>query len=326
MSTSHSIDEIGKKALCKIIRYVSILWQVFIQLIIYRPELCYIAITVRGIAFYKDSIIVLLVKLMGIKLVFHFHNKGISACQDRWFDNFLYKKVFNNAEAVLLSKYLYPDIRKYITEEHVHYCPNGIPVVKNKRHKLRKTGIVKVLFLSNLIESKGIFILLEACKLLKERGAIFHCSIVGGEGDITSEQLGYKINGLGLKNCVTYLGKKYGLEKENIFFNADIFVHPTLNDCFPLVLLEAMQYSLPIVSTFEGGIPDIVKDGVTGFLIPQRNITVLAEKLELLIFDTKLRKQMGVAGKEKFEKEFTIEKFENQMKNILQDIINKERL
>ena len=73
------------------------------------------------------------------------------------------------------------------------------------------------------------------------------------------------------------MGRKYEKEKEETFAKADIFAFPTYynNECFPLVLLEAMQHSLPVVSTFEGGIPDIVDEGEAGFLVAQKN----AEKL-----------------------------------------------
>jgi glycosyltransferase involved in cell wall biosynthesis len=85
----------------------------------------------------------------------------------------------------------------------------------------------------------------------------------------------------------------------------------------PLVLLEAMQHSLPVVSTFEGAIPDVVEDGVTGFLVLQRDAIALAEKIELLIKNPELRTSMGIAGRKRYENNFTISIFENRLKEIL---------
>lgn len=117
-----------------------------------------------------------------------------------------------------------------------------------------------------------------------------------------------------------YHGKKYNEDKEEYFKHSDIFVFPTFypNECFPLVLLEAMQQGLPCISTNEGGISGIIDDGKTGFIVEKRNPVQLAEKIEVLLKDKKLRKYMGAAGKIKFDEEFTLSKFEEKMECILQ--------
>jgi len=128
----------------------------------------------------------------------------------------------------------------------------------------------------------------------------------------------------GLKGYIDVVGKKYGEEKRTAFKKADIFVHPTFNDCLPLVLLEAMQYSIPIVSTFEGAIPDVVEDGISGFLVPQRDVGALANKLEVLIKDPVLRQKMGSAGRAKYDAQFTLERFERRMVEILNQVAEKK--
>lgn len=112
-------------------------------------------------------------------------------------------------------------------------------------------------------------------------------------------------------------GKKYNEDKKVFFENADIFIFPTLNEAFGLVLLEAMQHHLPCVSTTEGGIPGIIDDGKTGFLVPKHDAETLAEKIQTLLSDAALRQRMGEAGREKYEKEFTLEVFEKRMTEIL---------
>lgn len=324
LGTSNTIDEIGKKGIDKYFRYFSILIQVVKQLIIFRPNLCYLAITAKGPAFYKDAIVALLVKLFGVKIVYHFHNKGVSKKQHKAPDNFLYRKVFKNTNAILLSKHLYADVEKYFNPEHVYYCPNGIPDVAYKQTRIDKThrDTVEILFLSNLIESKGLFVLLEACKILHEKQLPFHCTFVGGVGDATPAQFQMKVRELDLQNKIVYAGKKYGKEKEEVFVNADIFVHPTFEDCFPIVLLEAMQYSLPAISTFEGGIADIIADSKTGFLVPPKDAIILANKLKILIKNPELRIRMGQAARSRYENEFTLNVFEERLKEILNNLVH----
>jgi len=103
LSTSLTIDEIGKKPIRKITRYFKILFKVIVSLIFYNPKVVYIAITSKGPGFYKDFPIALFAKLFRKKLVLHFHNKGVSNYQHRLLDNWLYKILFKNSKIILLS-------------------------------------------------------------------------------------------------------------------------------------------------------------------------------------------------------------------------------
>lgn len=82
-----------------------------------------------------------------------------------------------------------------------------------------------------------------------------------------------------------------------------------------------MEHGLPCISTTEGGIPGIVDDGKTGFLVPKHDVAALADKILLLLSNPDLRCKIGKAGREKFEKEFTLEVFENRMTWILEHIV-----
>lgn len=95
--------------------------------------------------------IAFLAKLFGISLVLHFHNKGVSKNQDRFLDHLLYKILFKNTKVILLSTYLYYDIKKYVKEDSVFYCPNGISEIKFQSNaEILKSDTVQLLFLSNL--------------------------------------------------------------------------------------------------------------------------------------------------------------------------------
>lgn len=322
---SRTIIETGKSSSLKIFRFL-IIWLKFIFKIIFnKPEMCYIALTVSGSAFYKDVFLVAVLRLFRIRRIYHLHNKGVNHFQLKTKYKYLYPFVFNNADIILLSKYLYKDIETYVPLSKVHICPNGIKdeLLKVEHKTISTNERVKILFLSNLIESKGVTVLLEACSILLQRGINFECNFIGAEGNVDANQFNDKVKSLGIENNVNYLGQKYGSDKNDYFINADIFAFPTYFDCFPLVLLEAMSYSLPIISTFEGGIPDEVEDGVTGYIIEQKNVNQLAERLEILILNPELRLKMGDLGREKFEKEFKLDIFENRLNEILQQVIEK---
>jgi glycosyltransferase involved in cell wall biosynthesis len=322
IGTTISMDKIGKHGISKLFRFLIILWKVLWELLKWKPDLCYFAINARGAAFYRDLMVVILFKLFKVKIVYHFHNKGVRSRQDKFVDNLLYRYAFKNSEVILLSKLLYPDIEKYVSKEQVYYCPNGISDKKIEVQQKVVGDLVNILFLSNIMKTKGVFVLLEACKILQDKGLNFFCNFVGGEGDINKKMFQSKVDNLSLNNRIHYAGKKIGLEKEEYFAGADIFAFPTYYhyETFGIVNLEAMQYSLPVISTHEGGIPDVVVDGVTGFLVNKKDPVSLAEKLEILIINPKLRRQMGESGCAKYQREFTLEIFENRLLQILEFI------
>jgi glycosyltransferase involved in cell wall biosynthesis len=236
-------------------------------------------------------------------------------------DHILYQLIFKHSDVILLSKYLYVDIQKYVLERNVHYCPNGIPELNRIEEKGNKSKKITLLFLSNMIVSKGIYILLDACKLLKEKHLDFLCNIIGAETqEISNNVLIEEIKKRDLLDYVEYHGAKYGNEKLLYITLSDIFVSPTYDDCFPLTLVEAMQHSLPVISTFEGGIPDIVINGKTGFLCQQQDAQELADKIQILIEDKDLRVKMGKNGYGHYKNNFTLKHFESNLLKILSAI------
>jgi len=323
---SKKVDESGKVNFRKLLDFAGTWFTLLLQLFRNKPKLCYFALTTTGVAFYRDILLVALLKLFQVKRIYHLHNKGVSNYQNHNAHRFFYNFIFKGADVILLSKYLYSDIQAFVPESKIHICPNGIPeessqLTTQSPKTEAHSSTTKILFLSNLTESKGVFVLLEACSLLKKKGILFGCDFIGGEGDITAAQFEQRVEELKLSEQLNYLGEKYNEEKYKAYSTSDVFVHPTLEDCFPLVLLEAMQYSLPTLSTFEGGIASIVKDAHTGFLVQQYDVIALADKLEILLIKPELRQKMGKAGRAKFKKEFTLPVFEQTLNSILQKVI-----
>ncbi len=332
---SHNVAESGIVNFKKIFSFFITWFRLLFSILRNRPDLCYLAVTVTGAAFYRDLLFVITLKLFRIKIIYHLHNKGISLHQDKFLKRLSYRFVFQNTEVILISKLLYNDIKSFVPYSRVHICPNGIneknnyPLsFKSDNHSLldqEEKKPTKILFLSNLIESKGVYILLNACSILKKKDYLFNCVFIGGESDITISKFNDRIKLLGLGDTVSYEGAKYEDEKIKAFKESDIFVFPTYYyyETFGIVILEAMQHSKPVISTFEGGIPDIIDDGITGFMVPQMDVESLAYAMEILISNSDLRIKMGNAGRKKYEREFTLNIFENKLYNILQKIIDK---
>lgn len=329
LATNRKLQEVKKASFRKLFSLIKICFRVVWNLLGNKYSLCLVSLTASGPAFYKDLIIVGILKIFSVRIVYFFHNKGVEDASVTKINRYLYKFVFSNTRCILVSKFLYPDIKRYVRETDVFYCPLGIPLLDTqgkKRDARRFVTPCRLLYLGNMMHQKGVFVLLEACKILKEQGCCFHCRFVGGWADISAVDFNDYVIKNDLADVATAGGPLFNQEKARAFEESDIFVFPTFYhyETFGLVNLEAMQYGLPIISTFEGGIPDVVLDGQTGFLVPQRDPKALADKLKILIDNEELRKKMGQSGEERYHEIFTVEKFESNMAMILREAIQHQ--
>ena len=325
LTTAKDLTDIGKMGLRKLFQFAQLLYRIRNEVKRLKPQLVYVTPNACGGAFYKDFVVVQLLKAMGCKVVAHYHNKGVVTRQERIPDKWMYRCFFKNIKVILLAEPLYKDIQRFAKRDQVLLCPNGIPESSSANNSVqKKEKLLHIFFLSNLLINKGVLTLLDACRMLKEQGYAFQCDFVGGEtSDMNAESFKQECIKRGIEDCVMYHGKKYGDEKLFFFQKADIFVLPTFNECFPLVLLEAMEQGLPCISSAVGGTPEIVDEGKTGFLVPCREVVPLAERISILLKDEALRKRFGEAGRIKFEEEYTLQRFEENIKRCLEACLQK---
>ena len=128
LTTAKDLAVIGKVGWRKVQQFTKLLTQIRHEVKQLNPQLVYVTPNAKGGAFYKDFIVVQMLKIMGCKIVVHYHNKGISLRQDKILDNILYKSFFKGLKVILLAEPLYNDIKKYVTRVNVFICSNGIPV------------------------------------------------------------------------------------------------------------------------------------------------------------------------------------------------------
>ena len=317
LSSSVTLEQVGRFSFGKVRAVSRLLSEVRRTLREWKPDLVYLTPSATMPGLLKDALTARLVRRKGCKTVLHFHNKGVAAHQDRFVYDRLYRMLFRDASVILLSRLLYPDIRKYVPEERVSYCTNGVSVPAAVR---RPAAVPRILFLSNMIRSKGVSVLVDACRMLQQRGIPFHCSLVGAlSADYPGDSLVAEIREKGLEGCVTFEGPRYGNEKWQALSDADVFAFPSFypDECFPLVILEAMGTGLPVVTTDEGAIPEMVRDGKDGFICPRKDSEALADALGRLLSDPDLRTRMGESCKDRYETFYTKEQFEKNLVEIL---------
>ena len=169
-----------------------------------------------------------------------------------------------------------------------------------------------ILGVGRLIAKKGFADLIRACGLIAERGKSFRCEIIG-EGQLEDELRG-QIERLNVQNRVALSGAKPQLEVRRRLADANVFVLPSIidpnggMDNLPTVIMEAMATGLPIVSTTIGGIPEMVVENETGFLVQPGDAAALADAIEQVIDDRLLAQRLGQGGYERAQQLFSIDK------------------
>ena len=327
VSTSASLDDVGRFSIKKIMRTLAFYRQVLNVVRREQPDLVYFTPSTSGWAFYRDVITIRMLKRRKQNVVLHFHNKPTNAFLHKWYNRCFWKRFFNGVSAIFLGNALARQFEDFTPLcKRVFICPNGIPDnVGDKCEQLQlqreNTHPYTFLFLSNMIETKGVYVLLKACALLKQKGYAFRCKYVGQWFDVTKEAFDAKCALLGIVDCIQALGPKYGEEKNVILQQVDSLVFPTFHEAFGLVVLEAMQYALPVISTNEAAIPDIIEAGNTGWIVEKQDAHALAEKMEWLINHPRENSLMGQAGRKRYEQYFTLEHFEARMVDILSECV-----
>lgn len=161
-----------------------------------------------------------------------------------------------------------------------------------------------VLFLGRLGKGKGVFVLLEATSRLAAAGSPVKLWL-GGDGSIDTCRK--HASDLGIADRVEFLGWVSGEHKARLLGTAGVYCLPSFNEGLPISLLEAMAIGMPVVTTPVGGIPEVVSDGVEGYLVAPGDAEALAAKLAELIGDPDRAKQMGSLGRRKVLDKFAAE-------------------
>lgn len=320
LATAGSMADIGRFRLSKLAGVRRLLAEVRRQVVDFKPDLVYFTPTSSGIPFLKDYLVRRLLRRLGCRVVAHYHNRGVERQSANPFFRKLYTRFFDGLHVILLSERLYPDVSRYVARRHVDFCANGIAPVNVTPKAAPKPGTpLHLLFLSNLLPDKGVYELLDALEILHEQGLDFSCTIVGAETTaISADSFRSEVAKHNLENHIEYAGPLFGADKDSAYSLADVFVFPSKNEAFPLVVLEAMQQALPVVTTDVGALADMVSDDETGIVLPSPAKAVeIADAIARIAAMPDRGRAMGERGRQRFLADFSVDAFEKRFVRIL---------
>jgi glycosyltransferase involved in cell wall biosynthesis len=204
----------------------------------------------------------------------------------------------------------------------------GINLKNYREIKSKRKDKFRILSIGSLQPYKGYEYLLMACVLLKRRNFKFICEIIGG-GELNSS-LEKMIIELGLENVVQLLGRKTEVEVAEYLHNAHCYVQPSIitgsgkMEGIPVALMEAMACKLPVIATKISGLPELIEDPYSGFLVPPTDEVALAERIFWIYENPKSAGELGEHGYKKVKKDFNINKIAPQLKELFEQ--NSEKM
>ena len=256
-------------------------------------------------------------KLFRIPLVLNFHGAELLLIRKKKWVKPLLKFIIGQAQAIFANSSFTASKIKTLRNVNVEWSPYGTTLeVDSRKSEVGSTphpvnGKFKILFVGRHIERKGICYLIEAAKYLPANQ--FEIRIVG-VGDLT-EQLHVIANEVKQSNPdsaeIIFTGKLSPEDLANEYRTANVFTLPAIVDSkgdtegLGVVLIEAMELGLPIVASNVGGIPDVVIDGESGILVPEKDPVALAEAFKRLEANPTLIQKLLAGARKRIDECFT---------------------
>jgi len=249
----------------------------------------------------------------GAKIIFQIHcstyeQKGFKVPQSSW-----------GVDAVIAVS---RGLAQEISGGPVHVVYPGVAIPETSGGQERHDGFPNDRIVGTacrLIPIKGLDHLIQAIATLRPELPDLRLEIAGtGPEQMRLETL---VRTLGLTECVTFLGWQVDLAAAMARWA--VFALPSFDEGLPIVVLEAMAASLPVVATAVGGVPEVVEDGRTGWLVPSGDSASLAEGLRLLLLNPEQRRAMGAAGRARAQEHFSIDRMVAGIAKIYDDILGQ---
>ena len=282
-------------------------------------DIVHLHISARG-SYKRKSIMARMARKAGRRVILHDHDGEFAKAFEEGGDDYRrdVREVFGAADRVVV---LSEEWRDYFAE---NVCDsNRIIVVHNgvkvPAESCSACSHQDVLFLGRLDANKSPDVLLRASREVLRRFPKTRI-IFGGDGEVEKNQALAKE--LGIAERCEFHGWVSGDDREALFQRAAVYCLPSKNEGLPMSMLEAMARGIPAVATPVGGVPQVVEDGVNGFLVNVDDVETLSKRLIALLENTGLRETVGVASRETILRSFSIARSINEVIEVYRSCLN----
>jgi len=284
-------------------------------------------------SFGQNGIIGVCLKKIGVpgKYVTSFHGFDISSFILAN-GNDVYKDLFLNGDLFLPAcDHIKRKLVKLNCDENkivVHHAGINLEKFMYSERKIQAGRPIRILTIGRLAEVKGHKYAIKAMAEVAKRYKDIEY-IIAGEG-LLREELEKLVLQLGISNCVKFLGAVNQDKAVKLYQQAHIFILPSVTasdgdtEATPVVLTEALAVGLPAISTHHGGISELVVNGKSGFLVPEKNIDALVKKILYLIEHPEIWPEMGRLGRKFVEENFDIKKLNTRLVEIYKSLLCKK--
>lgn len=267
-------------------------------------------------------------KELGIeaKLVTTFHGFDIRLGVEK--GGHIYHNLFNKGDCfIAISDYNYDNLIKFGLDKNKIVClPVGIDISSFSKHQSKNSGNTKtivILTVARLVKEKGLQYGIKAVhKLLQQRPGLSLKYYIIGDGPL-KEDLTNLTRKLMLSGVVHFHGSLKQKDIIEEMKQSNIFLFPSIAEALPVSLMEVQAVGLPVVATRVGSINQIVSDGKSGFLVPERDVDSLTDRLAYLIDHPERWSEMGCRGRSIVKKHYDINKLNDRLVEIYQRLLEE---
>lgn len=285
---------------------------------IFKKEVIFHIHTASKGSFFRKAILIKMVTLFGKKVCLHMHGGGF----DRFLEGSNGKKkaerikVLQKATRIIsLSDSWKRYYSKYVEESRIVVLRN--PVVNNETVKQKQINInlFRFLYLGRMSKEKGTYDLLQAVKKIEDMSFLLQ---LYGDGDLSG--ISQFIQDHHLSHRVVVNGWVPYAEIGRILKSSDALVLTSYAEGLPMAVLEAMGHGLPVIASRVGGIPEVVLNGKTGFLVDAGDIETIADRMKKLIQNPTMAREMGECGTQLAQESFDINTICEQLTTLYDEI------
>jgi glycosyltransferase involved in cell wall biosynthesis len=324
---------VGKKNLeaRRVVRRMKLAGQLRSKVLRDKPQIVHFQCGSGGTwDFPGDMLLFNAAKASGAKTILHWHREpflakypGKSIITKTFFE-----KTAGTADALIVLNQEYRlALQNFAIRNKTYIVPNAfdqslldIPCPRDARPH------INVIFIGRLTREKGIFDLLDIAANIVRSNSQVRFVLAGtaspAEGGL--ERIVRIIHEKKLEDAVQIVGSVSGEKKYAFFRDGDVLLFPSYRESFGIAVLEAMASGLPVVAYSVGMLPELVRDRVSGYIVPTGHVEELASRLLKLIVDSYLRSCMGQAGRDQVTNEYSLTVISEKVKEIYESLIEVE--